>query len=341
MMPMSGENRVLVHYGLKVLAKNRRVGLAALCATAGISPEQASSATLGFALGPRFNASGRMGDNIPMLELLLAKDTRVAERLARDVEEANKQRQRLVGRIQEEAEELLFTQNSSDDRCFVVVGDGWPGGVVGLVAGRLAGRWSRPVIVGTKLVDGLVRASARSIPEYSIIDALTRCGGQLTSFGGHHGAAGLSLKAETLPGFLDQLKRDAAEQLSPEQLIPLHVADLHITPAELELETALSFQRLAPFGIGNVPPLCLLTDVVLGEPKSLGANGTHYKWQARVGGQSLEVIGFGAAAEFKARPLATAHLLGHLEPNHWNNQTRLQFRLVDYRPTDHPIEQLA
>jgi len=331
MMVMKGENRVLVHYGLQVLRKTRRPGLKALMAAAGVDPDKLSAGTLGYSLGPRLNATGRLGDNRPAFDLLVSTSAAAANEQAQAIEKSNRDRQQLVEEVLLEAQGLIFKQNKSDDRCFIIVGDDWLPGVVGLVAGKIAGQFNRPTIVLTRQ-NGVLTGSARSIGGYSIIDGLTSQTKQLIRFGGHRQAAGLSLEDKSLADFILGLKAHAFKNIPASALVRSYTADAILADEEVVLATVDLCDRFQPFGVENQSPLFIIEDVQLGAPRLIGAKGDHVKWAGRKNNIDLDIIGFGMSDRLKKRPLEQAHLLGHLEKNVWNNQTRLQFRLVDLQP---------
>lgn len=340
MMVMRGENRLLVHYGLQVLRKTRRPGLSALLEVAGLDPYKLSAENLGYALGPRLNASGRMGDNYPAYELLMARTPAEARERARAINKLNTERQAVMEMVTREAEQALFTQNSPSDRVFVVVGKEWPAGVIGLAAGKLCYRHNRPVVVLTGAGETLT-GSARSIGDYSIIDGLDASAGHLTRHGGHKQAAGLSLTKTQLPKFVDSLKRHAQKGIKAEDLIPILTADAILAADEVSLATAKAVNKLEPFGHDNPSPKFIIKDVKLASPRTMGKDGSHLRWQATLDGKDLEIVGFGMASRFAESPHTTAHIFGALEQNHWNGTTRLQFKLSDYQPTDHKIEKIT
>lgn len=337
MMVMRGENRLLVHYGLQVLRKTRRPGLQALLEVAGLDPLKLTSENLGYALGPRLNASGRMGDNYPAFELLMAKTSAEALDRAQVINQFNTERQGVMEVATSEAEKVLFQQNKVDDHLFVITGDKWPAGVIGLTAGKLSYRHNRPVVVLTGEGDTLT-GSARSIGDYSIIDGLDFSVKYLLRHGGHKQAAGLSLKKSELPKFIDSLKAHAKEHIKPEDLVPTLTADAILSPAEINLATAQNLEKLQPFGHENPAPRFIIETAQLNNPRTMGKTGDHLKWLAKLPGQDLEVVGFGMSKRFAEMPQTTAHLFGQLEQNHWNGTTRLQFKLTDYQPVDHKIE---
>lgn len=333
MMAMKGENRTLVHYGLKVLRQTKRPGLRALMAAAGLDPVKVSAGNLGFNIGPRLNASGRMGDNWPAFQLLTTKSDEEAARLAGQIEKSNRERQAVVDEVLLGVERSIWQQNNRRDHIYVVVGENWPSGVVGLAAGKISARYNRPAIILTAHGAELT-GSGRSIEAYSLIEGLDQSAQYLSRYGGHRTAAGLSLAKASLPKFVDSIKSHVQTSLAAEQLVATKTADAILEPDELNLATAVLTEKLAPFGLQNPTPSFVVENVNLGRPRSLGASGAHLKWQAELAGEPLEVIGFGISERYAKQPLERAHLLVGLEANHWNNQTRLQLKLIDYLPTN-------
>ncbi len=337
MMPLIDENRALVHYGLIVLRQNRRPGLKALLEIAGVKSEEISATTLGFVIGPRLNASGRLNDNRPALELLIADDPKEAEQLARQVNEANSKRQLIVEEVLAEAEQLLFEQNNPNDLVFTLYKEGWPSGVVGLVAGKICSQYLRPVIVGS-LSDGTIKASARSIDAYSIVDALTKGSSLLETYGGHRQAAGLSLNEKNWNKFSTILKKDASELLSDSDLRQQFIADAMLEKKDLDIPVAKQLELLQPFGLGNQRPLVILPQAEISRVRIIGQKNNHLKLTLNSLGQTVDGIGFNMASRFEANPIKGANFLGYLENNIWQGRESLQLRLVDYLPNEATIE---
>ncbi len=336
MMPITGENRVLVHYGLKVLKKTRRPGLQALLTAAGIAAEKVTAGTLGFTIGPRLNASGRLHDNRPAFELLVTRDPDQAAGLAEVIEANNRERQALVEKVMADAEEQLFRQNSISDRCLVVVGRDWPAGVLGLVAGKFANKHLRPTIVLSEH-GGQLSGSSRSSGDYSIIEGLDSQQALLSRYGGHRQAAGLGLAKGNLSKFVDGIKAHATERISAADLVPSYIADGFLETTEASLDTAELISKMGPFGQENATPLLIWRGVTLGPPRLIGASGDHCKWSIAGGGGNIDVIGFGMGnRETFSGPV---DLLGHLEVNEWRESVKPQLRLVDFRPAGMEIEE--
>jgi len=336
MMPLSGENRALVHYGLVVLRQNRRPGLKALLKLAGVESSSLTAGSLGFIVGPRLNAAGRLGDNSPAYELLKAGSDEVAHKFAEKIEAANGERQTLVAKVMAEAEQVLFEQNDRADRIYLLAKADWPAGVVGLVAGKIAAQHARPVLVAT-FENDTARGSARSIEAYPIVTALERQRDFLESYGGHASAAGFSLPAKQWPKFSKQMKSDAREILSEALLRRTYTVDAQLEPDDVSKRSVDSLERLQPFGLGNSRPLFLLRSVTLRDSKRIGREGRHIKGRLVSADYDLAGVGFGLADRFKAAP-PLLDCIGHLEVNRWQNQEMLQFQIIDYRPGGDKLE---
>lgn len=331
MMVMADENRILTFYGLKVLQKTRNPGLKALLDVMGITSDKLTVDLLGYGLGPRLNAGGRMGDNRPALELLITDDPEEAARLSREINQTNARRQSKVDEILKEAQVLVWQQNEPEDRLLAITSDDWPSGIVGLVAGRLVQIFHRPVIMGGHSGEEII-GSARSIEKYPIIEGLTAAASHLLRFGGHRQAAGFSLRRKDWTKFTQAIKKHAQGVLSPEDLIPEVTADAVLTQEEINLKTALDLEKLAPFGMGYPEPVFILPGVVMDNLNIIGRNQDHLKALAQIGDTYLELVGFGMAGRVLSQNHDTWHLMGHLEINRWNGKSRLQFRFFDYLP---------
>lgn len=340
MMPLKGENRVLVYYGLKVLSKSRRVGISELLRQSGVDPAAVNTYMLGYIIGPRLNASGRIDDNRPALDLLLSKDKEAANKLAFQIEKANNQRQKMVKQVQFEAENLIWKQNSKNDHCLIVVQDDWPTGILGLVAGRLSSKLYRPVIALSKNVDS-ISGSARSVEDYSIISGLEASADYLDRFGGHKSAAGLALSPHKLEEFIASIKAHANNNIKPENLRPVITIDAQLSPEELKTETVERIESLSPFGHANPMPLLFLPDINLGSCRKIGSQGSHLKATAVINDREVDVIGFGLAEQYFDNPLERIDLVGSLEFNRWNGNTGIQIKIKDYRPGGVGVDEIV
>jgi len=250
-VPLTGANRILVHFGLRELARGARVGIAALKSVAQIGAEL-SCGDVGFKLGPRVNAAGRLADASVGVRLLLSGDPAEARALAEELDRANAERQELQARIADEA--VAKAQELGERRALVVSSEGWHVGVAGIVASRLVDRFHRPALVLCE-EDGVAKGSGRSIEGFHLYEALARCSEHLTRFGGHRHAAGVTLPTSAVARLAESLEQIARERLEPEQLTPRLRIDAVLRPEEIDLRLAAQLRKLAPFGAGNPEPV--------------------------------------------------------------------------------------
>jgi len=307
-VPLTGPNRVLVHFGLRELARGARPGVLALKSVAQITGE-VSCGDVGFKLGPRLNAAGRLSDASVGVRLLLTEDLAEARELAEQLDRANAERQELQARIADEA--VRKAQELGDRRALVVSSPGWHVGVVGIVASRLVERFHRPALVLCEDEGGTAKGSGRSIEGFHLYDALARCAAHLTRFGGHRHAAGVTLPTSGVHQLADALETVARERLLPEQLEPRLRIDSTLRPEEIGRGLAEQLRRLAPFGAGNPEPVFACEPLEALEVRTLpdrraGGPG-HLKlrlaapapagWSPRVsdspGGAPVDAIAFG------------------------------------------------
>ena len=325
-VPLTGANRILVHAGLQVLARTQRVGLRALKRAAGLPVEGPITAgQIGFRLGPRINAAGRLDDAGRAVELLLCEDPLRADALARELDAANAERQRLERAIAEEA--LAMGAARPDARGLVLWGEGWHPGVVGIVASRVVERLHRPaVVIGFDPATGEGKGSGRSIASFHLHDALAACSAHLARFGGHAHAAGVTVERDRVEAFAAAFERYAAERLSPEDLVPTCRLDGALAPAEIDESLCAALETLAPFGAGNPEPVIALRGV-RASGRIVGDN--HLKLSLR-DAPLLDAIGFGLGEriDLLAGPIDLACTVGFDE---WRGERRLQLKLRHLR----------
>jgi single-stranded-DNA-specific exonuclease len=333
--PLTGENRILVAWGLQSLRHTNHPGLRALCEVAGIEPARLTAWHIGYVLGPRLNAAGRIGEAEVALRLLLTESPDEAADLARQLDRLNRERQREMARIIGEATARIEALGPVDDgRPLIQLdGEGWTAGVVGLVAGRLTERYSRPVLI-LERGDGESRGSARSIDGFNIVEALAECGDLLRHYGGHAKAAGLTVANEHLESLQARLLELATARLSAEQLRPTLRLDLELppTPAALSQATADALARLEPCGHGNPEPLLLLRDVAVRWPRTFG-DGKHLSFAIPFGPrQGMRAVAFGQGdREGELRRAERVDLAGSLRRDWWQGEERLEFHVRDFR----------
>lgn len=339
---VSGENRVLMREGLARLATTPRLGLHALARLAGKDLASVTTSDIVFGLGPRINAAGRMGSAEPAAELLLADDPAEAQRLADLLEAANAQRRTRNQLMQAEAfqEAEAFTRDSVP-MALVLHRPTWHGGLLGIVAARIAETYSRPTV----LLAGqgpLLRGSARSVGGVSIYDALAACGPVLDHFGGHHAAAGVGVSLDQLDTFRAALDEAVAAVASPDDLVPELALDADLPLAQLDGGLNSRFwailRQFEPFGPDNPKPVFRATDVAVREARRIGKDRTHLKLSVEsvAGSDAYSVIGFGLgehaeALEAAGRAGRPVELAFQIEENHFRNTVSLQLDAKDVR----------
>ena len=259
LVPLIGENRYLVSTGLNKLNNTNRSGIRALISVAEINPHKISSSTIGFGLGPRLNASGRLNSAKISLDLLLTDDTFTAARLAQELESVNKERQQLTRTILEQAERIALDRTQKPFLLFASHHDFNPG-VVGLAASKLTERYYRPAIVGHR-DEKYTRASCRSIPEFHITEALEKCAHLLEKFGGHAAAAGFTVRNDNLEDLINCLDSYAFQNLSTLELRPTLRADAEVKLSDLTPSLLFELDKLQPTGQGNPPAFFISRDI--------------------------------------------------------------------------------
>ena len=327
MVSLTDENRIMVQYGLEVLRNTQRLGLQELFEIAGISSSDLTEETVGFQFAPRLNALGRLDDPNPAIELLTGFDDEEVREIALMIQEKNEERKEIVQAIYEEAKSLVDPNKSVQ----VLAKEGWNPGVLGIVAGRLLEELGQTVIV-LNIEDGRAKGSARSIEAVDIFEALDPHRELFIAFGGHAGAAGMTLEAEQLDALSEILEiyvKDKGIDAKGKNTLYL---DEELDLESLSLETVKSFERLAPFGMDNQKPVFYIRDFQVENARSMGAGDSHLKLKISKGTASFEVVGFGQglkATEFSQ--VKQLELAVTLSVNQWNGQTTLQLMMVDAR----------
>ncbi|MBP1464100.1 single-stranded-DNA-specific exonuclease RecJ [Candidatus Chloroploca sp. M-50] len=331
MGPLHGENRTLVKMGLKAIHSSERPGLKALIELAGLRRSAVTATDIGFALGPRLNAAGRLDDAVRSYELLLAQDAPTAVTLAQALNQANRERQDLTKRVQTEAQALAEATGLAQRRLVLLAHEEFPAGVLGLVAARLVEEWARPVLL-IERGEGESRGSARSVPGFSIIDALTQCQDLFVRFGGHAAAAGFTIHTLRLPELEARLLAIAEQHLTDEMLVPRLLIDAEVELNRLDWGLLEELKRLEPFGQANPIPVLMSSRVEVVDVRTRGVGGQHLRLVVRKNGTTYEAIAFrmGHLADAVRRhPLLD--LAYTFEDDEWNNDRRLQLKIKDFR----------
>ena len=320
-VPLLDENRSLAIAGLRALARTQKPGLQALMKVAGVDPAAADAGAVGFRLGPRINAAGRLGHPRAALHLLLTDDAEEARLLADTLEELNHERQAVEGRILREAVAQVEQWPDADKRrrAYVVAGEDWHEGVIGIVASRLVERFNRPVVLIAGS-DGEWKGSGRSIASFDLHGGLGACSDLLERWGGHRAAAGLSIEPENIPAFAERFAAHAAGLLEEEDLQPTTRID-GIVPrgTRLTLDLCAELAQLAPFGLGNPEVTLLAPGCELGDLATVG-EGKHLRFRVRRDGSDAgSAIAFGIGSRLDVyRQAIRWDVAFRLAENRWN-----------------------
>ena len=327
MVSLTDENRIMVQYGLEILRNTQRIGLQELFEVAGISSSDLTEETVGFQLAPRLNALGRLDDPNPAIDLLTGFDDEGVREIALMIQDKNEERKEIVQAIYEEAKSLVDPNKSVQ----VLAKEGWNPGVLGIVAGRLLEELGQTVIV-LNIEDGRAKGSARSIEAVDIFEALDPHRELFIAFGGHAGAAGMTLEVDKLEALSELLEAYITEKgldVATKNNLRL---DENLDLDALTIETVKNFERLAPFGMDHQKPVFYIRDFQVENARTMGAGNAHLKLKISKGSANFEVVAFGKgslATEFAQ--VKDLELAVTLSVNQWNGQTTLQLMMVDAR----------
>lgn len=330
---VTGDNRVLLKHGMSALAKTRRVGLRALMSSARIAPGFMSTRDIAFGLGPRLNASGRMGSPETAFKLLTTDNALEAQNLAQILEEGNRDRQRVESAAFEEALERVERDFLSDtEKALVLESADWHEGVLGIVASRLVERYHRPAVV-ISMKEGQGKGSGRSLPGLPLFDCVLKCEDLLVNFGGHSQACGLTIKRENVPAFRKRLNEAVTERVPAGEIFAELAIDEEITLGELTPAFVRDLEKLAPFGPGNEKPLFLSKGLKQRGTAKRRGRDTLQCWITDTAGKAVcELIGFRAYERWAAESRGAAFDLVH-QPvlRNSNGISSLELQLEDWR----------
>lgn len=324
-VPLVDENRILTSLGLDAINRSPRPGMRALIAVSGLGEGDIGAGHLGFQLGPRINAGGRIDLAHKAVELLTTDDREMAAALAAELDRDNNERKSQCARIEREAREMASREvNFLSDRAVVLWHDDWNSGILGIVAGKLAERYWRPVVLLAREGDRY-HGSARSIPGVHLYHVLEECAHLFERFGGHAQAAGMAIAGERLEEF--RLRLNALlRQVPHEVFTPVAYYDRTLRAGEVDERLLSDLDRLKPTGYGNARPVFLIQGIRLGAPRTMGSQGQHYRACVQQDGHALPIVAFG-----QKPPLlrgATHDALVSLERNCWHGRVSLQANLL-------------
>jgi single-stranded-DNA-specific exonuclease len=328
MVPLRGVNRTLIRRGLTELSNSTRPGIVALKQVSSISAGAVSAGQVGFRLGPRINAAGRVDYGIKVVDLLTTDSPEIALRIAQELDEHNNQRRALEAEVLDQALTQAVTVLDGGQRhSLVLAGEGWHPGVLGIVASRIVERFHRPtVVIGLNQGEG--KGSARSIRGFHMVEGFRHCAESLEKFGGHEFAGGLSIKPERLEQFTEAFEKIARQSLSPEDLFPLLDIDAQLEFSQVGMPLLRELEILQPFGIGNPEPVFMTANAEVCERKVFSA-GVRYR--LREAGRVIGGVIFGASENFPGMPGERIDVVYRLSENEWNGISNVELKIVDAR----------
>lgn len=327
-MPLLDENRILVHYGLKQLSENPRTGIKKLCEVSKVEPKDLDTYHLGFLLGPRINVSGRIGDPLKAVKLLISQDEDTCKEIAYELNGMNYQRQEMTKEALDRAEKEIDTEN----KVAIYFDKDIHEGIVGLVAGKLQEKYHIPTLVITEL-EGELRGSARSINGFNVTDALEEASKHLERFGGHAQAAGFSLKKENLEKFKKEMFKIAKRDITKEMLVPELRVDMVINPEDISYDLLNTLNKLKPYGYGNPKPNMMISNIQVKGKRVLGQSGSHMKIEMeKEDGSKLSMIMFNCDEDIEKISVGSkVDVVGSVYLNIWNGNESLEFQVKEWK----------
>lgn len=328
-MPLLGANRIFVKEGLGEIHKGERLGLRMLTLRAGLTPEEIDTYHLGFVLGPRINASGRIASPMEAIRLLVSNSEAQCKEIANTLEITNFERQKMTTEIFEKAKESI--QDSKDNLLFIL-GEGWHEGIIGLVAGKMQQLYYRPVVVATKS-EGVIKGSARSIKGFNITKAFDKFKEYLDRYGGHELAAGFSTTEKKVEDFRDDLVKFANEEITEEQLAPKLNVEILLDSEDITKELVNELRKLEPLGFGNPKPTICVRDLTIKEKRIIGKDNNHLKLVVKGNNSDfLTLLLFGCDDDVEILNKGDSiDVVGYPDTNVWNGRENIQFNVKEWR----------
>jgi len=327
-VPLRGENRILVKHGLHLLKEGRRLGIRKLKDVALVNGKTFTSTTIGFQMAPRLNASGRLGKAGVGVRLLTTDDPEEAAAIAEELDGMNRDRQKIEEVILDEARSIILSEMDDDSSTIVLSSDMWHQGVIGIVASKLVEEFYKPTVL-ISMNDDMGKGSARSIHAFHLYNGLDLCSRHLEGFGGHKYAAGLSIKRENLGPFKKDFESLVSGSLTPEDFIPSIKIDAELTIGELDWRLYEELSALDPYGAGNPEPVLEARRVEVLYPKLVGKN--HVRMRMAQDGSVINSIGFNMGDIYQSLAMRKVRVDAAfcLGINEWQGEKRLQLHLKD------------
>ncbi|HXX57817.1 MAG TPA: single-stranded-DNA-specific exonuclease RecJ [Thermodesulfovibrionales bacterium] len=325
-VPLVGENRVIIKEGLRCIGSAYRPGIRALMEVSGLGKKEMKAGLLSFTMVPRINAAGRIGDAGDVISLFLSGSDEETLSIAGRLDRINTERQRIEEGVYQEA--LSQLQAEGHDAAIVLQNEGWHTGVIGIVASRLAEEFYRPAFIFT-VDDTVAKGSIRSIPGFDVYDGLSQCGDLLIAFGGHKQAAGVKLSVSNLPAFRERMNRIVTDFLKREDITPTLEIDAEVALSEVNAGLVRELSLLEPLGYGNPEPLFGSRRLGVLNPRVVGNN--HIKMKLGQKSSSLDAIGFDMGKSFESLCAKTVDVVFTPMINEWNGGRYLQLHLKAFR----------
>ena len=337
LVPLTGENRIFAKEGLKIIKEAKKEGIKELLNVSKLTDKEINSYHIGFLLGPRINAAGRVASAKKAVELLLTKSSEKANTIAQELDRQNQERRKIQKKIFEEACALIKKEKMDSNYSIVLVREGWHPGVAGIVASKVVEKFYRPTII-LCLEKGIAKGSGRSIENFHLFHAVKKCKDLLLSCGGHKLAIGLTLKAENVPQFKKRLEEEAKKSLSEDDFRKKINIDSLLSFSEISHSFLDDLKKLAPFGRGNSRPVFASQNLKVG--KFLRKNSQHlFCWLAEKGSY-LEAAGFGMAKTINLSPDDIIDIAYYPQINDWQGMNRIQLNLKDIKGSGLNIDKM-
>jgi single-stranded-DNA-specific exonuclease len=330
-MPLLDVNRVLVKYGLEEIRKGKRLGLKMLALRAGVDVKDIDTYHLGYILGPRINAAGRISAPMDAVRLLVSKDENQCKEIANKLESTNFERQRMTSDIMEEARKIV---EENKNNLLFVLGEGWHEGIIGLVAGKLQEEFYKPVVVATNN-DGVIKGSVRSIKGFNITKSLDKFKKYLERYGGHELAAGFTAKNDSINTFVEELTKYANEKISEKMLKPTLEVEIFLGTDNINKNLVEDLRVLEPLGFGNPKPFVVLKNLVIKRKEIIGKEANHLKLFVKGKGDDyLTLLLFSCNEDTDTlKEEDVIDVVGYPDINIWNGKESIQFNVKEWRYT--------
>ncbi|HVO93973.1 MAG TPA: DHHA1 domain-containing protein, partial [Terriglobales bacterium] len=328
---LRGVNRTLIRRGLVELSSSTRPGVQALKQVSSIASGEVSAGQVGFRLGPRINAAGRVDYGIKVVELLTTDSSEIASRIANELEAHNSERRAVEAAVLEQAlARAEIAVDGGNRHSLVLAGEGWHAGVLGIVASRIVEKYHRPtVVIG---LDGDAgKGSARSIRGFHLVEGFRCCAEHLEKYGGHEYAGGLSIRLEKVAPFADAFEETVRRSIGEGDLLPLLEIDAPLKFSRIGLPLLTELNVLKPFGIGNPEPTFMTSHAEVCERKVFSAG---VRFRLRQAGKVIGGVIFGADENFPGKVGETVDVAYRLEKNEWNGTTSVELKIIDMRPAE-------